>query len=172
MELKDFILKLLKFKLLFVILVIFGGLSGFIFNSFQKPAYKAQISVYFVPTQQTFLSATSNEFTDTILGVLGSQNLGDGVSVTTRKIAPQIIEFTISAASRDKAIATAESLPANLSSALDNTLGANQVGLTQLTKEIKITEPANLLALNILVGALVGLAAGISIAATFIYFTL
>lgn len=169
MELKVFIKKFFKFLPVLLIFVIFGGLAGAVFNSTQKPVAKTQISVYFSPARPLPLASTANEFTDTILGILQSQNLGDG-QISPRKVAPQIIEFEITAESREKVLTASENLPQNLGLALGQTLGENQVGLTPLTQEVEIDESQNLLLLNILVGALAGFAIGASIVSTIIYF--
>lgn len=169
MELKVFIKKFFKFLPVLLIFVIFGGFAGAAFNSTQKPVAKTKVLVYFTPTRPTLLAATASEFTDTILGILQSQNLGDG-QISPRKVAPQIIEFSITAESREKVLTASQNLPQNLGLALGQTLGENQVGLVPLTQEVEIGEPQNLLLLNILVGSLAGFAIGASIVSTVIYF--
>ena len=170
MELKDFILRLAKFWPLFAILTIGGVFGGLVFSQLQTPVYKTSVSIYFTPIQDQSLSIGAGEFTDTLLGVLASQNLGEDAVVTSRKIAPQIIEFTISAANREQVLKASQNLPQNLGIVLGQTLGENQVRLTLLTQEVKISEPANLLLLNILVGALAGFAIGAVLVSTLIYF--
>ena len=169
MELKDFIKKLLNFWPGLLVFLVLGLIAGLIFNFAQKPSFKTQVLIYFAPTGQSQILSTATEFTDTILGILGNQNY-QSVSLRPRKIAPQIVEFRITASTKETAQKTAENLSQNFKLRLDKTLGENQVALTVLTPQVDVNQSPNLLILNLLVGALAGFALGVSIFSTRIYF--
>lgn len=166
MEFKVFIKKFLKFWQLLVIFTVLAGFVGLIFNQSQPPQFKTSVLFYFEP-KEAKLTQSSDEFTDTILGILSTKGFAN---LEIRKVAPQLLQFEISGTNQKDVEMTASNLEKNLELNLEKVLGKDKISIISVTERVKVETPPNLMFLNILVGAALGFAIAAATVSTLIYF--